>query len=401
MKKAVVYLILLFVLIIDVSAQLSQSQVEDFFRRFTGRTDPIENLFSTTFLRKVTVPQLAAIRDTYENKYGKYQKVELLSGNNCKVYYEKAVFPCTIAFDHSGLVSTLWFAPPSFANDKIELIKSDLEQLAGVVSMCVRKDGEEVYSLKKDIPLAVGSTFKLYVLEALIQKISQGRLHWNDTITIHELQKSLPTGILQNWPDGQALRINTVANLMISLSDNTAADMLIDKVGREYIEQFVPTTMVPFYKTKELFVLKLGRSESYLNWFVQADTKTKRLELEKMDTTNVAELNPYELTSPKHLEIEWLTTTEDLCKTIEILKGVPSLSINAGLVDKKDWYYVGFKGGSEPGVLNYTYLLQKKDTSPLYSISATVNDVSHVVDTDHEFTFIIKRIIDLIENNNP
>ncbi len=401
MKKIFFLLaILFFGFLAESFSQLSQSQANTFFERFTDRREPIEQLFNRTFLEQVPVTQLTKIRDEFENRYGKYVKVEIESGNKCKVYYEKAIFPCVIAFDHDGHVSTLWFGSPSFENDKIEQIKQELTNLEGIVALCIHKDWQEVYSLKSDLPLAIGSTFKLYVLKALVQKIKDGRLKWEDTLHIDKNHKSLPTGILHNWPENQTLTINTVANLMISQSDNTATDMLIDKIGREYIEQFVPSTMIPFYKTKELFVLKLDKSDEYIQWFLKADMRTKRLELEKMDTVDITRLNPYKLNEPKHLEIEWLASTKELCQTIESLKDVPALSINPGLLDKNEWYYIAYKGGSEPGVLNYTYLLQKKEGSPLYTLSATINNAEQNVDGDHKFTMLIKRIIDLIAKQN-
>ena len=400
MNKLSIYIFIFFCFTLLGKSQLSQAQVDTFFKRFTNNTEQMENLFSKSLLDKVPATQLASIRNSFETKYGKYVKVIIESNNHCKVYYEKAIFPCIINFDNSGLVNTLWFGAPSFANDNIEKIKQELSGLQGVVSVCIRKDGKEIYSLKKDLPLAIGSTFKLYILKALVHKIEKGQLHWEDTLHIDEYHKSLPSGILQNWPSEQVVTINTLANLMISLSDNTAADLLIDKIGREYIEQFAPSTMQPFYKTKELFVLKLDRSDEYIKWFVNADTKTKRLELKKMDTVNISQLNIYKFTKPIHLGIEWFATTEQLCKVIESLKDAPALSINAGIVDKKDWYFVAYKGGSEPGVLNYTYLLQKESTSPIYSLSVTINDVSHVVDEDHKFTIIVSRIIDILGENN-
>lgn len=39
----------------------------------------------------------------------------------------------------------------------------------------------------------------------------------------------------------------------------------------------------------------------------------------------------------------------------------------------QNWNYVGFKGGSEPGVMNVTLLLQRKDGN-WFVIAATVND---------------------------
>jgi beta-lactamase class A len=397
MKKLSTVIAILFIVITTEGfTQLTQSQVETFFNRFTDRTERFEQLFSNSFLDKVPVTQLTRIRDDFERRYGKFVKAEIESGNNCKIYYERAVFPCIIAFEPNGQVSTLWFGAPSMQNDKIEQIKKELEAIEGVLSICIRKDGEELFTIKKDLPLAIGSTFKLYVLKALIEKINEGRLHWDDTLIVDDVHRSLPSGVLQNWPNGHTLTIATAANLMISISDNTATDLLIDKIGREYIEKFTPSTMRPLFKTREMFILKLGKDEKFVNWFLQADSKTKRVVLEYLDTFDIKTLDPTLFTSPRFIKLEWYATTEDLCRTIESLKDVPALSINSGFLKKEEWFYIAYKGGSEPGVLNYTYLVQKKDTAPLYSISATINNAEHNVDDNNEFTLLIKRIIDLV-----
>jgi hypothetical protein len=53
----------------------------------------------------------------------------------------------------------------------------------------------------------------------------------------------------------------------------------------------------------------------------------------------------------------WTRAQNDKAKPV-----LDILAKNAGLpVDKKLWTYVGFKGGSEPGVLSVVYLLRRAD----------------------------------------
>jgi hypothetical protein len=76
---------------------------------------------------------------------------------------------------------------------------------------------------------------------------------------------------------------------------------------------------------------------------------------------------------PIHIDdIEWFATAPECCRVmadlhrLEQLPGMEPLSkglrINAGIqYDKETWKSVAFKGGSEPGVINLTYLLERKD----------------------------------------
>lgn len=68
-------------------------------------------------------------------------------------------------------------------------------------------------------------------------------------------------------------------------------------------------------------------------------------------------------------KIEWFASAADMCRVMNWLRQQTEgdktarqiLAINPGSglsIPRDKWQYVGFKGGSEPGVLNMTYLLQ-------------------------------------------
>ncbi len=67
--------------------------------------------------------------------------------------------------------------------------------------------------------------------------------------------------------------------------------------------------------------------------------------------------------------LEWFASSDDLCRVMAALqaKGQTVLDIlakNPGLpLDTATWPYIGFKGGSEPGVINMTYLLRRDDNA--------------------------------------
>jgi len=118
----------------------------------------------------------------------------------------------------------------------------------------------------------LGSMFKLYVLGAVEKAVADGRLSWDGRLTVTDAVKSLPSGQLQDAPTGTTVTVERAAELMISISDNTAADMLIDAVGRARVEQSVvrmgaaqPSLLTPFLRTRELFTLD-GDIELRARW---------------------------------------------------------------------------------------------------------------------------------------
>jgi hypothetical protein len=48
-------------------------------------------------------------------------------------------------------------------------------------------------------------------------EIAAGMLQWEQVINLEASWKSLPSGILQNWPDGSPLTLQTLASLAVSI----------------------------------------------------------------------------------------------------------------------------------------------------------------------------------------
>ena len=107
------------------------------------------------------------------------------------------------------------------------------------------------------------SMFKLFVLGALAHQIAAGRVSWNQELTVTAALKSAGSGTLRDAPDGTRLPVRQAAVQMISISDNTAADMLIHLAGRAAVQaqdrqwSGYAALNVPFLTTRELFLLKV------------------------------------------------------------------------------------------------------------------------------------------------
>ena len=105
-------------------------------------------------------------------------------------------------------------------------------------------------------------------------------------------------------------------------------------------------------------------------------------------------------TSPRLIEqVEWFASANDLCRAMVSLRAMSEteagqpvgaiLSENPGTgYDTQRWSYVGYKGGSEPGVLNLTWLLQRSDDR-WYCLSMSANDTEALISTDEALRFAI------------
>ncbi len=236
-------------------------------------------------------------------------------------------------------------------------------------------------SIEPKKPLALGSAFKLFILNALAEQIAAGKHGWDDSIAIDDAKKSLPTGDMRNEPAGKTFHVREMAAQMISVSDNTATDHLLAFVGRAAVEANLkaaglatPARDVPFLSTRDLFALKLLGTPDELKGYAAADVAHKRKLLEGFEARDLSKvpLEEHGWDKPRAIDsIEWFASPEDLCRVMASLKKYAEtpatapvgaiLSANPGVPDETGAFkYIGFKGGSEPGVLNMTWLLQRK-----------------------------------------
>lgn len=251
-----------------------------------------------------------------------------------------------------------------------------------------------VHTFNPGARLATGSTFKLYVLGALAQKVQRGEATWDQLLAIRDDWKSLPSGVMQNDEAGTEHPLSEYALKMISISDNTATDHLIHFLGREPIEAFMATTnadparSTPFLTTRDMFAMKLGDDQTLAGRYIAADTAARRAML--AEGGEVATAVPSMIaaavwTAPLHIDtIEWFATAEECCRVIAAVDALAkspgnapagaAIRANPGIgFDRAVWKSIAFKGGSERGVMNLTWLVDRADGAR-FALSIGWND---------------------------
>jgi beta-lactamase class A len=279
--------------------------------------------------------------------------------------------------DKEGHLDSLWLSsgePKAIPFDEaLGALRGGAEKLSAIVL----RDGAEKVGIDADTPLAVGSAFKLAILAALRDKIEKKKAAWTDVALLRPETKSLPSGTLQTWPEGAPLTLYSLAARMISESDNTATDMLLERLGREAIEPYAPRNK-PFLETREVFILKTAANASYLERYQKADEAGRRALLKEVDKLPLPDISKVH-TEPTALDVEWYFTPRELCALMKKVHDLPLTGINAGPAGREDWDRVAYKGGSEPGVLNLTTWVEKDGHA--YCVAATWNS-SKALDED-------------------
>jgi beta-lactamase class A len=335
--------------------------------------------FAPALLAQLSLQKIEAALAQLRRTYGALEGVERQS-DHFVVRLERGILRGDVRFDAEGrFAEELLFRPePAKLDDALAAFRA----LPGEVSVLVTTDGVELGALAADTPRAVGSTFKLAVLAALKKQIDQQQRHWEEVLTLAPETRSLPSGVLQSWPDGAPVTLYTLAALMISLSDNTAADTLISAVGRENVEAMAPPEHRPWLTTREFFQLKSPANADVLARFRAADAAKRR---EILGELRARPLSPFALTQPTALDIEWFASSRELCSLMRAVQELPVMRINPGFARRADWDSIAFKGGSEPGIISATTWVTKGGRQ--HCVTATWNATSTVDEAAFSLTY--------------
>ena len=313
------------------------------------------SLFADDFLKQVPAAQITAIVEQVGQGIGPIVDVLPKGGQSYLVETATYELPVDIVLDADGKISGLFFHPPVSKTATLDDLLKEMGAAAPQSAYLVTKNGAVVASSDADKALAVGSAYKLGILKALKDAIAAGTHKWDEVVTLTAGDKSLPTGQLQDWPVGSPVTLNTLATLMISISDNTAADALLRVVGRDKVEAALG--IAPVLTTRELFVLKADAALRAR--YVGADLAGQRQILAEADTMPLPDVAA--ATTPHADGAEWYLSPTTLCELIGAVGDLDLTQINPGAAQRADWAKAAFKGGSEVGVLSAASLLTAKD----------------------------------------
>jgi beta-lactamase class A len=123
-----------------------------------------------------------------------------------------------------------------FARADTSSLHRTLDSLAaahrGVVGYTVHNlDTGERLSLRGDEKFPTASLIKVAVLVTLYDLVEKGLMSPDDRLTMAKIDRVPGSGTLQFMHDGLELTVRDAAWLMSTISDNTATNLLLDKVG--------------------------------------------------------------------------------------------------------------------------------------------------------------------------
>ena len=105
----------------------------------------------------------------------------------------------------------------------------------GVTAKNLRTGEVFGYNASERFPTA--SLIKLPVMVAYYHMVHEGKLDPKSTVTLTAADKKTGSGVLERLDNGATITLQDAVNLMITLSDNTATNLVLDRMGSTHTER--------------------------------------------------------------------------------------------------------------------------------------------------------------------
>jgi beta-lactamase class A len=348
-------------------------------------------VFASHFLEAVPEAQLRKIAADVTARIGRatgYQTITMREPQRAEVMiaFERGRAHGGVVVEPAGAgrITGFWIdsvEPEDIAAlSTLDAVAAEFTELPGTAGLAIMGVEAEhpMVAQQAERPFAIGSAFKLVILAELVRAVDGGERKWDDPITLGATE--LPAGAFRGLAPATRVPLRQLAEAMIRVSDNSATDVLLRELGRERVEAMQTAiglrhaqANVPFLSTMEAFKLKGVDAGALGRRYLASDTTTRRRLLQ----TEVARHTGAELSAlfadgrPVMIEqLEWFASPADLVRVMswfvthadrpaggEALR-ILSLNPGPGASLRERLGYIGYKGGSEPGVLNMTVLVR-------------------------------------------
>ena len=100
-------------------------------------------------------------------------------------------------------------------------------------------DSGKEYSYRGDEQVRTASTIKLPIMAETFRQVAEGKLKWSDELIVTKEKKTGGSGILGEFSDDSKIDLKTAVHLMIVMSDNTATNLVLDKVTSDSVNEYM------------------------------------------------------------------------------------------------------------------------------------------------------------------
>lgn len=117
-------------------------------------------------------------------------------------------------------------------------VRAEITPFKGKVFLFAKNlETGETYSYQGDERVRTASTIKIAVMVEAFARVAEGRAKWTDELVLTKSARYAGSGILPELGDGLRLTLRDCVRLMMTLSDNTATNMVLDYLSTDAVNE--------------------------------------------------------------------------------------------------------------------------------------------------------------------
>lgn len=98
-------------------------------------------------------------------------------------------------------------------------------------------DTGAAFGIGEDERVRTASTIKVAIMVGAFAAVAEGRARWEEELILREGDKVGGSGVLREFSDGVRLPLRDLVHLMIVVSDNTATNLLLDRITGDAVNR--------------------------------------------------------------------------------------------------------------------------------------------------------------------
>jgi beta-lactamase class A len=133
----------------------------------------------------------------------------------------------------AGLIDAV---PPTARVQMQARVQRAIGAFAGTVSLhAINLDSGTEFGIRSDERVRTASTIKLPIMAGVFAAVAQNAAKWDDTLELREEVKVTGSGVLREMSPGLRIPLRDLVHLMITVSDNTATNLVLDRVPTDFV----------------------------------------------------------------------------------------------------------------------------------------------------------------------
>jgi beta-lactamase class A len=130
---------------------------------------------------------------------------------------------------------------PLGAESLQEALRARIATFPATVSLYAKNlDTGAAVGIRESEPVRTASTIKLPIMAAVFDLVARGQAKWTEPLTVTQADKVGGSGVIgSEISDGVQLPLSDVVHLMIVLSDNTATNMILDRITADGVNAYL------------------------------------------------------------------------------------------------------------------------------------------------------------------